>query len=83
MNKQNLDTMAELHHRKVRVERSLTDAIIWFLYLYGASALFYVCWLLFFPVSDEERFYTAACKYDVAEMPAVVRSTCAAIKARQ
>jgi hypothetical protein len=78
-----VETMLEQHHHEQRIERMKTSALIGFLYLYGAAALIFVIWLLMFPVSDEERFYSAACKYDTAELPAAIRATCAAIKAQE
>lgn len=81
MNNPDVDTMLELHRRKVRVERAKTEALTWFLRLFGGAALLFVLWHTISPVSDEERFYSEACKQDAAELPPSVRSTCAAIKA--
>lgn len=83
MRKPDSDTMLELHHRKVRVERAKTDALIWFLRLCGAAAVLFVLWHSLSPVSDEERFYSEACKHDAADLPSSIRSTCAGIKARE
>lgn len=83
MNNPDVDTMLELHHRKVRVERAKTEALIWFLRLCGGAALLFVLWQTISPVSDEERFYSEACKQDAADLPPSMRSTCAAIKIRE
>lgn len=83
MDKPDLDTMLELHHRKVRVERAKTEALIRFLRLCGAAAVMFVLWHTLSPVSAEERFYSEACKHDAADLPPSIRSACAAIKARE
>gem|GEM_PF-4306230 len=75
--------MLQLHHRKVHADRAKTEALIWFLRLFGGAVLLFVLWHMISPVSDEERFYSEACKLDAAELPPSVRSTCAAIKARE
>lgn len=83
MSKPEVETILQLHHRKVHVERAKTEALIWFLRLFGGAALLFVLWHMISPVSDEERFYSEACKHDGVELPPSWRSTCAAIKARE
>lgn len=78
MDDEELAKVLELHYRTMRVNRNRSRALIWLVSISGWLAIIYFAWVLFFPVSVEDRFYSAACKYDVAEMPASVRSTCAA-----
>lgn len=82
MNKPDSEKMLELHRQAVRVERSKTEALIWFLRLCGAAVLLFVLWHTLSPVSDEERFYSEACKLAAVDLPPVARPTCAAIKIR-
>lgn len=74
--------MLELHQRKVGVARAKTEALIWFLRLCGAAVLLFVLWHTLSPVSDEERFYSEACKLAAVDLPPAARPTCAAIKVR-
>lgn len=81
MSEPDLFTMLQLHHHRARVERTKTEALIWFFRLFGYGAVLYIAYVLLYPVSAEERFFSAACKFPPVEQTPTVRKTCADIKA--